>query len=137
MIPCTRPCLATASPPQIRTHGGEPPRDFTADRTPIEPPPSVAVRAVNPPPRWPVGRAAPRRPPPAPRAAGPAGPPAAPARALALGGPKSPPGQQGRKSFFFLFSHFFSHFSHIELYAKILCTKNSSNKIIGHKNNKI
>jgi hypothetical protein len=59
-------------------------------------------------------------------------------RARALGGPKSPSrAQQGRKSFFFLFSHFFSHFSHIELYANILCTKNSSNKIIGHKNNKI
>jgi hypothetical protein len=51
------------------------------------------------------------------------------ARARARVGQNLPPAQQGRKSFSFLFSHFFSHFSHIELYANILCTKNSSNKL--------
>jgi hypothetical protein len=54
-----------------------------------------------------------------------------PARALAPGGPKSPPAQLAGNSFFFFFSHFFSPFSYIYvyLYADILCTKNSLNKL--------
>jgi hypothetical protein len=45
------------------------------------------------------------------------------------GGPKSPPGPASKKTLFFFFSHFFFPFSHIELYANILCTKNSLNKL--------
>jgi hypothetical protein len=97
------------------------------------PPPSVTARAVKPPPpRWHVGPVTQRRPPPSPRCW--ANWAASRTRARSRqGGPKSPPAQQGRKSFSFLFSHFFSHFSHIELYANILCTKNSSNKLYGTK----
>jgi hypothetical protein len=61
----------------------------------------------------------------------------APARALAPGGPKIPPGLAGWKSFILFFSLFFFPFSRIYLDANILCTKNCSNKLLGHKNNKV
>jgi hypothetical protein len=125
--PCDRlprPCLATASLPQNRNHDGEPPRiPPPAELRSTHPPPSVAVHAIKPPL---AGVWAPPSPPRcwASRAA------SVPARARSRpGGPKSPPAQQGRKLLFFLFSLFFSHFSHIELYANILCTKNGSNKL--------
>jgi hypothetical protein len=44
-------------------------------------------------------------------------------------GRNPPPTRLAGNSFFFFFSHFFSPFSYIYLYADILCTKNSPNKL--------
>jgi hypothetical protein len=51
------------------------------------------------------------------------------ASALAPGWAEIPPAQLAGISFFFFFSHLFSPFSYIYLYADILCTKNSPNKL--------
>jgi hypothetical protein len=103
---------------------------FAAGRTPVEiSPPSVAVNAVSPlslPGLW--ARATAPFPAVAPSQLGQLG--RKRARALAPSGPKSPPlAQLARNTFSFFFSHFFSPFSHICLYAEILCTKNSLNKL--------
>jgi hypothetical protein len=94
-------------------------------------PPSVAVRAVKPSPSLACGpRATAPSPAVSPSLLGQLGRQRVRARACArVGRNPPPPAQQGRKLLFFLFSLFFSHFSHIELYANILCTKNSSNKL--------
>jgi hypothetical protein len=69
------------------------------------------VRRAVPAPREPYGPIWPRRRTPAPDQA------------------EIPPGRLTWNSFSFSFSHFFFPFSHIYLYADILCTKNSLNKL--------
>jgi hypothetical protein len=131
VIACPRPCSTTTSPPRNRTRGGEPPRITTTDRTPVDLPlPPLPPAPLNSLPL--AGMWAPHRS---------AGPPVLPrcwanwaasraARALAPGWAEIPPDPARQENpFSFLFSLFFSHFSHIELYANILCTKNSSNKL--------
>jgi hypothetical protein len=124
VIPYPRPCLATAPPPQNRTHGGEPPRDFTGGRAPVDFPPSVARSApLTPPPLTDVWARATAPFPAVSPADGPSGPPAAPPRAhLRPDGPKSPP-RPSEQEFPFLFLFPFSY-----IYTDILCTKNSLNK---------
>jgi hypothetical protein len=129
VIPCPRPCLATAPPPRNRTHGGEPSRDFTGGRAPVDLPPPSLSRAVKPPSLADVWACATAPSPVVSLAIGPAGPPAAPARALAPEWAKIPPGPSSRKTLFFFFFSFLFPFSYIELYADILCTKNSLNKL--------
>jgi hypothetical protein len=48
---------------------------------------------------------------------------------LRLDGPNHPLAQLARNPFSFLFSLFFFPFSYVYLYADILCTKNSLNKL--------
>jgi hypothetical protein len=122
-IPYPRPCLATTPPSQNRNPGGEPPWDFTNGRTPtgslsplspfhaVSPPFSGAwarahgVRRAVPHSSWVVWAQL-----------------AAMPRARARPG-RNPPGLVNLEFlFFFLFLSFFP-FSHIYLYADILCTK--------------
>jgi hypothetical protein len=131
VIPYPCPCLATAPPPQNRTHGGEPPRDFTGSRAPVDFPLPITVQTLSAPlplpSMWarataPFSAVSP--------AGGPSGLPArAAARALAPGWAKITP----RPSLLEILSPFyfpiFFPFSYIYLYADILCTKNSLNKL--------
>jgi hypothetical protein len=101
--------------------------DFTAGRTPVDFPLPVVVQTSSAPS---LSLAC------GPRATAPS-PAVSPSllgqpgrkRARAQVGRNSPPAQQGRKFLFFLFFSFLFPFSHIELYANILCTKNSPNKL--------
>jgi hypothetical protein len=133
VIPYPCPCLATAPPPQNRTHGGEPSRDFTGGRAPLDSPLPVAIQTLSAPLPLPGMWARATAPFPAVSpASGPSGPPArAAARVLAPIWAKiiPPPAQLARNPFSFLFSDFFFPFSYIYLYADNLCTKNSLNKL--------
>jgi hypothetical protein len=111
---------------------------FATGRTPVEAPlpPSIAVNAVSPLPLSGMrARATAPFPAIAPAQLGQLGCKRARARARARVGrnPPPPPAQLTGNSFFFFFSHFFSPFSYIYLYADILCTKNSLNKFYGTK----
>jgi hypothetical protein len=130
VTPDPRPGRATAPPSQNRTHGGEPPRDFTGGRTPVDSSLPVAVQTPSAPLSSACGPAPRHRPHAVSPAGGPSGPPAHEvARARARLGQKHPPAQLAEKPFLVFFSHFFSPFSYIYLYADILCTKNSLNKL--------
>jgi hypothetical protein len=130
VTPYPRPCLASAPSSQNRTHSEEPPRDFTGNRTPVDSSLPVAVQTTLAPLSLACGPVPRCRPHTVSPAGGPSEPPAhAVARARARLGQKHPPTQLAEKHFLFFFSHLFSPFSYIYLYADILCTKNSLNKL--------
>jgi hypothetical protein len=132
-----------APPPLPRRKTGPTAENRRGSPPPVEPrsspsPLRCRQRRQHPPLSLAGGPTPPRRPPPSPphRWASWAVS-LARASARAQVGRKSPPAHRERKSFFFFFSHFLFPFSHIYLYADILCTKNSLNKLVGHKNNKV
>jgi hypothetical protein len=133
--PMLRYHLPVAKPDRRRRTAVDPHHRSNPGRAPL--PLRYRQRRQPPPLSLAGGPAPPRRPPPSPPHSW-ASWAASLARASAT--PKwaeIPPGPQGKEILFLFFFQFLFPFSHIYLYADILCTKNSLNKLVGHKNNKI